>query len=343
MRSGFERGPAPIAVALALFACAGRGGAQDDTQVIVIPDDVGGDGAAAGDGATGDGTAAATDGEPADDTTALADGGSDAGGTRRRGPGPALPKAYTGGTCPTLSGGDISLISGDKKRTVKVYLPDDMINPGLLFLWHGLGDTASAFANYAAASTMATKHHLAIVVPQSADALGWGYVDKKAEAADAALFDDLLACGDAQWDIDNTRVYTMGFSAGALWSTWLVVHRAEYLAAAAIFSGGTDGFITWHEPAYPLPVLAVWGGASDTAVRGMVEFEPRMTDLVAKLKAAGHVVVGCNHGLGHTVPMGAIYWAYPFLAAHVWKDGSSPFSNGPSGVKFPNYCEVPVK
>ena len=36
-------------------------------------------------------------------------------------------------------------------------------------------------------------------------------------AADLTLFDDILACLDQQYDIDNKRVYTSGFSAGGLW------------------------------------------------------------------------------------------------------------------------------
>ena len=39
------------------------------------------------------------------------------------------------------------------------------------------------------------------------------------------------------------RIYTTGFSAGGLWSTWLVMHRSHRIAAAAVFSGGVGGML----------------------------------------------------------------------------------------------------
>jgi poly(3-hydroxybutyrate) depolymerase len=114
-------------------------------------------------------------------------------------------------------------------------------------------------------------HDFIIATPDSLRLTAeWGYLGDA--APDLALFDDLLSCLSEQFQADTTRVYTTGFSAGALWTSYLVVNRAEYLTAAVILSGGVGMFFQYQTPAYRLPVLLAWGGPRDTFNGGLVRF-----------------------------------------------------------------------
>jgi len=267
------------------------------------------------------------------------------------GPQPAKPKKYSGGVCPSLVAGKNTLMLGGLKRSVELYLPANPA-PGaaVVFVWHGNGDTPKNIAQFFGADSLTKENNLILVSPYNCCSEGhtdccdmtttWNFGKYSKTDKDLAVFDDMLACLEEQGDIDNTRVYTMGFSAGALWSTYLVLHRADYLAAAAIFSGGTGMVIDYTKPAYPLPALLAWGGPNDTYMN-VVMFETMMNEFSDKLQADGHFVIECNHGLGHTVPYGATPWIHKFLLAHTWKDGTSPFAQGELGADFPDYCTIP--
>jgi predicted esterase len=265
-------------------------------------------------------------------------------------PGPGAPTPYAG-TCPgVVDGGDNVISSAGFNRHYRVYLPPDPTGAPLVFLWHGLGDTAKNFATSLKATKLAEKYGVIAVVPAACSEnpanidcepglLTWDSDGSHSE--DAQLFDDVLACLDQAYSIDRQRVYTAGFSAGALWSTWLLMHRADRLAAAVVFSGGVkDGMIPYVTPAYKLPVLVAWGGDIDTYANGIIDFFDTSADLRKDLRKDGHFVLACNHGLGHTVPPGGLQFGLEFLLAHTWKDGSSPFATGPLPAVFPDYCTV---
>jgi len=266
-------------------------------------------------------------------------------------PQPAQPKKYSGGTCPTLVSGKNTMKMGGLVRSFELYLPPNPA-PGaaVVFVWHGNGDTPKNIAQFFGADSVTKENNLIMVSPYNCCGENhteccdmtttWNFGKYSQNDKDLALFDDILSCLDQQGDIDNTRVYTAGFSAGALWSTYLVLHRAEYIAAAAIFSGGTGMVIPYEKPAYPLPALLAWGGPNDTYMN-MIKFEEMMKEFSGKLQADGHFVIECNHGLGHNVPYGATTWLFKFLLVHSWKDGSSPLAQTGLGSDFPDYCVIP--
>ncbi len=266
-------------------------------------------------------------------------------------PQPAKPKKYSGGTCPALVAGKNTLMMGGLKRSVELYLPPHPA-PGaaVVFVWHGNGDTPKNIAQFFGADSITKENNLIMVSPYDCCSEGhteccdmtttWNFGKYSENDKDLAVFDDLLSCLDQQGDIDNTRVYTVGFSAGALWSTYLVLHRAEYIAATGIFSGGTGMVIEYSKPAYPLPALLAWGGPNDKYMN-VVMFDTMMKEFSGKLQADGHFVIECNHGLGHNVPYGATTWLYKFLLVHTWKDGTSPFAQTGLGKEFPEYCVIP--
>lgn len=297
------------------------------------------------------GTAAPTD------TTSTADAGADAASQADTaaapdvpaGPQPAALKPYAG-TCPTFTAGANAFETGGYTRNVRISLPADPAGAAVLFVWHGLGDNAGNMSNAFGADALANKYNAIVVVPDGccngsgsqgccSQMTGWGFAAKP--EPDVAIFDDALSCLDQQFGIDRTRIYTTGFSAGSLWSTWLVMNRSDYLAAAAIFSGGVNSFLEYTTPTYKLPVLATSGKEDDVFGGGLVDFFTSMNDLTTALRKDGHFVIRCIHTAGgHTVPFGGPGWAAKFLFKHTWKDGSSPYQQDGLGTDFPAYCTI---
>jgi len=265
------------------------------------------------------------------------------------GPQPSAPKEYTEGHCPAFAAGKNDFFSAGRKRTAYVYLPEQPKGAPVVFIFHGQGDSGSSIATYFGASNITKKYGAIVVSPayccansgtDCCDMMSvWGYMPFSDHEPDLALFDDILSCLDEQFDIDNTRVYATGFSAGALWTTFLLLNRSDYLAATAIFSGGVGQVCDWVLPAYRTAALLAWGGEQDTYT-GFIKFYEMMPALGDKLTEAGHFVAECDHGLGHTMPYGSPAWALEFLTAHKWSDGSSPFVHGLSDT-FPDYCTIP--
>ncbi len=260
-------------------------------------------------------------------------------------PSPPAPKAYSGGTCPAFSAGKNEFMVGPRKRQFELWIPEKPKGAPLVFIWHGLGDSPKNIAAYFQAQKLATERGAVVVAPYDCCASGhkdccatpyvWG-IGSYASDSDLVMFDDLLACIDQQADIDNTRVYTTGFSAGALWSTHLVVNRGEYLASAGIFSGGTGSIVKYSTPGNKLPVLLAHGGVDDTYA-GIVKFDNITKTFAQQLHDDGHIVVLCDHSLGHSVPMDGATWDAIFMFAHQWGDPSSPFADSLS-TDFPRYC-----
>ncbi len=293
----------------------------------------------------------------ADSVSAAADGGapatdagsspvdSDPGGP---GPSPAKPKPYHAGSCPTLKTGQNEIKAGGAVRAFRLYLPPQPKGAPLVMLWHGLGDSSGNFASSMGAAFIATQRGAVVVVPQakapSAGATAiWQFpspLANKPPQFDLLLFDSLLTCIDQQFDIDNGRVATMGFSAGAIWSTYLVMHRSDFLATAAIFSGGiSTSLFPYKKPSYKVPVIGAHGGPSDD-FQGLFKFADMMTTLSTNLTNDGHVMVLCAHGQGHTITQAVVAGAVEFVFTHKFDDGSSIYDATRVEKLLPSYCAL---
>ncbi len=303
-------------------------------------DDTGGADNPAVDAGTNGTDGTSTGGDVAATSDAGASGAKDAGTTKA---GPPKPFKYSGGKCPKLVVGTNKMFSWDKDRVFDLFAPTTKGNkkPGLLFMWHGLGDNKNNFGKAMGAQFHANELNVYVAVPQGAGSItGWGWTSDNTALADATFFDDMLNCLDDTFDYDNTRVYTTGFSAGALWSSYLVVKRSTFLAAAVLWSGGTGPKVyTYKRPKRKVPVLLNWGGTGDQA-GVFVNFDVTTKDMIKNLVKDGHVVLSCNHNGGHTIPPGGPNYGMAYLKKHSWDTLTDSFYKGGDLTGFPNYCKL---
>lgn len=325
---------AALALGLAAAGCGSSAPAAPAADTTVAE--------TAGDTAARASDAAAVDGGSAGDGATADAASADVAGL------PAAPTPYAG-TCPDFATGAVELQVGGFGRNLLVTLPEQPKGAGVLFLWHGLGDSAKNFNNAFGVKQLAKALNVVVVTPDAccntpsakgccSMMTGWHFIADS--AVDAGIFDGTLSCLEAQHGVDRKRVYTMGFSAGGLWSTWLVMHRSAQLAAAAILSGGVNDFNVWSKPAVAVPVMDSSGGPTDTFGNGIVDFQTSTEALNKNLVGAGHFVVHCQHNQGHTVTGDIVQFAVQFLAAHSHDPkGQSPLSAGlpasaPAGCKI---------
>ena len=264
-------------------------------------------------------------------------------------PQPATPPAYTG-TCPDFTkGGTVTMTSGGFKRSMRVSLPTDMTSPdtALLFMWHGLGDSASNFSAAFGAPSIAKNNNAVVITPDVCSAsgcsqmFGWAFLTNDG-GNDVQLFEDVISCVSQQITIDPRRVYSTGFSAGALWTTWLLINRADYLGSVAIFSGGIDpAQVAYVTPKWPIPVIGFYGSQNGDQFQGIVFFHEIMQTLIADLRTDKIFTVDCDHETNaHTIPAGGVATGMEFMFNHKYGDKSSYETDGALPSNFPDYCKI---
>lgn len=246
---------------------------------------------------------------------------------------------YSGGVCPELvEGTNTGFLSGGEEREFEVRLPADPVGAPVVFGWHWLGGTSQQAVRALGVGAL-TDEGAIVIAPQSCcSAYEWNFLSAPEDNVDLAFFDDLLACLDDQFQVDLSRVYATGMSAGGLWTTYLSMHRSQYLAATAPFSGGTDGIVEYATPDEDIPVLVTWGGEDD--LYGPLSFETASVGFTESLLQDGHFVINCDHGGGHTIPSDPMGLAWPFFLEHPKGVSPEPWSDGlPSD--YPEWCWIP--
>ncbi|MFT4975647.1 MAG: putative esterase [Myxococcota bacterium] len=247
------------------------------------------------------------------------------------------PPAYSGGTCPELvEGWNEGFASGSDERSFRLELPDNPQGAPVIFLWHWLGGDADQIINWTGFKSFPADHGAILVAPQTRGLpYEWDTFDG-ADTPDLTLFDDLLSCVAEQHDVDMTRVYSSGMSAGGLWTVALTNHRSEWLAASAPLSGGATE-LSWSAEAQ-IPVMLTWGGPSD--MYGSFSFNDANVQLLDQLDQAGHFTVTCEHDDGHSLPPGGVEYVWSFFEAHPRGIVPDPWAEGlPEGM--PDWCSLP--
>lgn len=225
--------------------------------------------------------------------------------------------------CPDLSTPGIkTFTSGGEERRVGIWFPESKPEGmPIMFAFHGLTSPGAfdVIDDYMRPvfdlDTLADKREVVIVAPEAAEfslfgfpTLLWGIMEEDGLQRDLTLFDDLRSCmaHELRADPDNTAAW--GFSGGGLWTSMLLLERADVLVTAVPASGGVGevGLLTdYRSPKAKIPVMLVDGGPDDIWPGGgvaLIEFHEGTNLLREELVDDGHDVVQCDHGLGHDLP-----------------------------------------
>ncbi len=273
--------------------------------------------------------------------------GGDGGGGGSLPTGPQTPKAEflpkATGPCPPLAEGKATFTPDGKARDVLLWLPDSPpATPGpLVFFWHGAGGDPDEAPDAlgpaldeikAMGGTVVAPYHDPVN-----DLLPWFLVTGGDDQSDLRVADEALACAIAENRVDLQRIYSVGFSAGAMNNTQFVALRSGYLASIVDYSGARIGTPAEQDDSNHYPAMLFYGGPNDMVV---VNFQDESIAYQQNLADEGHFSFLCNHNMGHTVPADGRASAWQFLKDHPFKLQPEPYKNGlPAG--FPSYCTLP--
>jgi poly(3-hydroxybutyrate) depolymerase len=258
-----------------------------------------------------------------------------------------------------------SIAVGDATRTFLVDLPAGLDQPmGVLFSWHGYGDSADNFRAVLGFDPDADPAlPLVIVTPEDSGlpppmGLDWDLArgTEADDNVDLDMFEAVLGCLHAQYAIDPARIYSFGFSAGGVMTNLLHSRYPELVATIITASGAWFNdeaqadlvnifMIDWNWP--PLDpgdggtVLMTHGGPTDVTVLNILDLEASAQAALPFLAAGGRLVVDCAHMEGHTLhPEVPPELMSVFLSAHRAGQASPYRNDGLDG--FPASCELRV-
>ena len=248
---------------------------------------------------------------------------------------PALPM-YSGGACPMLVSGATEATSrnngfrsGAQTRSFHLIVPPSYAMGEdrwpVVFGFHWINASARSLITEAELLTAAEQKRMIIVVPEALkDANGrnvyratwpFAYGEDAGAPAELTFMGDMLACVNAQFRVDPRRIYLMGVSAGALWTSYAASQPIiDHFAAIMPLSGGlgsiagTPWMMRFTPRANKFPALVLWGGPTDQlaiplgGVNVGLDFNAASMRLRDALIADNHFVVTCTHNAGHAVP-----------------------------------------
>ncbi len=155
--------------------------------------------------------------------------------------------------------------------------------------------------------------------------------------------DQVVACAIDQFQIDTTRIFTTGASAGGLQATWMSYARSGYIAAAATLSGGLSGTGGFYEDPAPqdptsVPAAMATHGAEGSDVV-VLDFAVSSAAWEADVAKRGGFSMDCNTGGGHVSgPPQICPGIWQFFEDHPFKVSPQPYPPIPS--VFPSYCQI---
>jgi hypothetical protein len=151
--------------------------------------------------------------------------------------------------------------------------------------------------------------------PNSAtSALGSAGITRIINAGGIVAAPTHINCG-----FDSRRIHSLGFSAGALYTTSLSYQRSRYFASVATYSGGGTG--TFQENNNKFAAMIFHGGPGDMVV---INFQQQSEAWFNSLRNANHFAIICNHNGGHTIPSGGPAGVVQFFFDHPYGTNPSP-------------------
>jgi predicted esterase len=344
-----------------LAACSSDIGGSDEDPDNTWSSGAGAGSAAGGEDGSSQGAGAASAGSG--DSSGSGDPGDPSGSGNGSGPssgvGGGVPNMPV--VCGPIGEGMATVTVNGTTRTFNVQLPANTSQVALLFLWHGWMQMPWEFSSTVVYDPPAGQWKpfdpnafpmpLMIVTPWDTKiippwGLDWDIVDGD---ADFPFFEAMLQCIGEQFNVDHSRIYSFGFSAGAVFTNMLSAKYPNLFAATISESGAwfNDSaqwsdvlvpIIEWKwpdfDPADRGNVLLTHGGPNDFAT--IISLESANEKALPFLYQKGRTVLECEHGFGHTLdPDLTQGMYYQYMWAH--QLGGPPLSGTPPGFPvWPN-------
>jgi poly(3-hydroxybutyrate) depolymerase len=243
------------------------------------------------------------------------------------------------GECPMLATGPIMV--NNVKLQAWVGAKTGGGGPMIIY-WHGTGGrAATAMGELDPTLVSETMGLGGLIVSmesgQQGNPIDWGVFT----TGDFEIVDQAVACAIEQLNIDASRIYTSGASAGGLAAGTLAYARSNYVAGSFPNSGGVapwPGLNVFQNTAQIPAVFAMHGARGrDTVV---IEFADSSLQLCKDTAAKGGFAVDCDHGGGHVAaPPDLKAAAWTFMKAHPFGTKPSPYAGG-LPASFPMYCKI---
>lgn len=276
-------------------------------------------------------------------------------------PGAEMPAALPiySGDCPALSPGRNTIASSGTDREFILVVPGDLSETEtlpLLFLWHYLGGDAAEFLEKGEVQTGVNDARFLAAIPEEKGdlMLKWPYMSWDTDGRieeEARLFDDILACVAARFNVNTSCVSSVGVSSGALWTAQLAQRRPRLLASMVSLSGGVgqSGDLVnpvkgWGGAEHVMPAVVLWGGPSDFCG---ITFASTSGHLEEALESGGHFFVECIHNCSHAEPpmepppgesKYASIWTFVLDHPYWLGPGASPYETSGLPEVFPAWC-----
>ncbi len=285
---------------------------------------------------------------------------------------PALPAAG----CPALVSGANSITTSGKTRNFLLVVPAGFApeeHLPVLFMWHWLGGSAQGFLTKGSIQTAADQQRFIGVIPSAEGAtvfgLGldtkWPFDITQSQARmdeEFQFFDDMLACVEQQFHVNQSCVSSIGVSAGALFTDQLAQARSNRLASFISLSGGVNDTIIkpWvGTGTHKLPAVVLWGGDGPPTMDGNkdilgcagigMDFSVASRDLETGLEQDGHFFIECKHNCGHVEPplepppgesKYAGMWEFALEHPFWLNPGDSPLLTQGLPAGLPSWCGI---
>lgn len=160
------------------------------------------------------------------------------------------------------------ITSGGIERRFALHVPakyDATKRTPLVFMFHGYSMSASAIATATHFADTADKRGMIVAYPEGTGALQGFNAGECCGTASSSKVDDLgftrdmLAKLDAEYCVDEKRVFSTGFSNGGFLSYLLACELSDKIAAIAPVSGVIGFDPATCKPKRPVPVLHIHG------------------------------------------------------------------------------------
>lgn len=229
--------------------------------------------------------------------------------------------------------------AGADRRSI-VYVPEaaDAGAPLMINL-HGFGGTAESQLQWADMRDLADRDGTIVVYPQGTELDGSSHwnsslpsEDNKSDAEDFGFIEVLIDTVAASYDVDQGRVYVVGYSNGGMMSFGLACFRSDRVAGVGSVSGAMlDDAASACEITHPTSVITLHGTADSVLPydggEGMMSAEEVVQSWVERNEASEEAATGEDSSGGATIQHrahedglgGAAVHHYRYVGGgHVW-------------------------